>query len=188
MDSLKSNTAKIGKHQGVHAGGALQRPPSRWGNITQPLSATIWRTGCWTVKPPGALQYINQTKGGLYNEDASRHGLPPNRCNPFVNECIRPCPTPTALPFQKELSVRNTSGGRAPSSQPFLETTIFSLTVHAHSCCQSENIFFKCLLKRVIDPSVLNYSICYDNNANRITCQELFLDFFKNNKYDRLIK
>ena len=24
----------------------------------------------------------------LYNEDASRHGLPPNRCNPFVNECI----------------------------------------------------------------------------------------------------
>ena len=124
----------------------------------------------------------------LYNEDASRHGLPPNRCNPFVNECIRPCPTPTALPFQKELSVRNTSGGRAPSSQPFLETTIFSLTVHAHSCCQSENIFFKCLLKRVIDPSVLNHSIRYDNNANRITCQELFLDFFKNNKYDRLIK
>ena len=101
---------------------------------------------------------------------------------------IRPCPTPTALPFQKELSVRNTSGGRAPSSQPFLETTIFILTVHAHSCCQSENIFFKCLLKRVIDPSVLNHSICYDNNANRITCQELFLDFFKNNKYDRLIK
>ncbi len=78
--------------------------------------------------------------------------------------------------------------GRAPSSQPFLETTIFILTVHAHSCCQSENIFFKCLLKRVIDPSVLNHSICYDNNANRITCQELFLDFFKNNKYDRLIK
>ena len=124
----------------------------------------------------------------LYNEDASRHGLPPNRCNPFVNECIRPCPTPTALPFQKELSVRNTSGGRAPSSQPFLETTIFSLTVHAHSCCQSENIFFKCLLKRVIDLIVLNHSICYDNNANRITCQEIFLDFFKNNKYDRLIK
>ena len=51
-----------------------------------------------------------------------------------------------------------------------------------------KNIFFKCLLKRVIDPSVLNHSICYDNNANRITCQELFLDFFKNNKYDRLIK
>ena len=24
----------------------------------------------------------------LYNEDASRQGLPPNRCNPFVNECI----------------------------------------------------------------------------------------------------
>lgn len=98
------------------------------------------------------------------------------------------CERLKAFSFQKELSVRNTSGGRAPSSQPFLETTIFSLTVHAHSCCQSENIFFKCLLKRVIDPSVLNHSICYDNNANRITCQELFLDFFKNNKYDRLIK
>lgn len=24
----------------------------------------------------------------IYNEDASRQGLPPNRCNPFVNECI----------------------------------------------------------------------------------------------------
>ena len=24
----------------------------------------------------------------LYNEDANRQGLPPNRCNPFVNECI----------------------------------------------------------------------------------------------------
>ncbi len=24
----------------------------------------------------------------LYNEDASRQGLPPNRCNPFVIECI----------------------------------------------------------------------------------------------------
>ena len=24
----------------------------------------------------------------LYNEDASRQGLPPNRCNPFVKECI----------------------------------------------------------------------------------------------------
>ena len=25
---------------------------------------------------------------GRTNEDASRQGLPPNRCNPFVNECI----------------------------------------------------------------------------------------------------
>ena len=24
----------------------------------------------------------------LYNEEANRQGLPPNRCNPFVNECI----------------------------------------------------------------------------------------------------
>ena len=82
---------------------------------------------------------------------------------------IRPCPTPTAFPFQKELSVRNTSGGCAPSSQPLLETTIFSLTVHAHLCYQSENIFSKCLLSRVIDLIVFNRSICYDNNANRIT-------------------
>ncbi|OMK21847.1 Uncharacterised protein [Clostridioides difficile] len=67
-------------------------------------------------------------------------------------------------------------------------TTIFSLTVHAYSCCQSENIFSKCLLKRVIDLIVLNHSICYDNNAIRITCQELSLDFFNDNKYDRLIK
>ena len=64
-----------------------------------------------------------------------------------------------AFPFQKELSVRNTSGGRAPSSQPLLETTIFGLIVHAYSCYQNENISSLCLLKRVIDPSVLNHSI-----------------------------
>ena len=47
----------------------------------------------------------------------------------------------------------------APSSQPLLETTIFCLIVHAHSCYQNENTSFLCLLKRVIDPSVLNHSI-----------------------------
>lgn len=64
-----------------------------------------------------------------------------------------------AFPFQKELSVRNTSVGRAPSSQSLLETTVFGLIVHVYSCYQSENISFICLLKRVIDPSVLNHSI-----------------------------
>ena len=58
----------------------------------------------------------------------------------------------TAFSFQKELSVRSTSGGRVPSSQPLLETTIFSLPVHTYSCRQSENIFSKCSLKRAIDP------------------------------------
>ena len=47
---------------------------------------------------------------------------------------------------------------------------------------------FLCLLKRVIDLIVLNHYILHDNNAVRITCQELFLDFFGYNKYDRLIK
>ena len=64
-----------------------------------------------------------------------------------------------AFPFQKELSVRNTSGGRASSSQPLLETTIFCLIVHVYSFYQNENTSFLCLLKRVIDPSVLNHSI-----------------------------
>ena len=36
---------------------------------------------------------------------------------------------------------------------------IFGLIVHAYSCYQSENIYFICLLKRVIDPSVLNHSV-----------------------------
>ena len=38
------------------------------------------------------------------------------------------------------------------------------------------------LLKRVIDLIVLNHYILHDNNAVRITCQELFLDFFGYNK------
>ena len=101
---------------------------------------------------------------------------------------IRPLRTPKGVPFQKELSVRSTSGGRVPSSQPLLETMIFGLIVHAYSCYQSENNSFICLLKLVIDPSVLNHFIWYDNNAIRITCQELFLDFLEQNKYDRLIK
>ena len=69
------------------------------------------------------------------------------------------CERRKAFPFQKELSVRNTSGGRVPSSQPLLETMIFGLIVHACSCCQSENNSSICLLKCVIDPSVLNHFI-----------------------------
>nr|DAH87697.1 MAG TPA: hypothetical protein [Caudoviricetes sp.] len=34
---------------------------------------------------------------------------------------------------------------------------IFGQIVHAYSCYQSENNSFLCLLKRVIDPSVLNH-------------------------------
>ena len=39
----------------------------------------------------------------------------------------------------------------------------------------------------MIDPSVLNHPIKYDNNAIRITCQEVFVDFLINIKYDMLI-
>ncbi len=104
---------------------------------------------------------------------------------------IRPLRTPKGVPF-------------LPVSAPFLTLTslvrlvakrnspvrnpIFSLIVHAYSCYQSENNSFLCLLKRVIDLIVLNHYILHDNNAVRITCQELFLDFFGYNKYDRLIK
>ena len=75
---------------------------------------------------------------------------------------IRPLRTPKGVPF-------------LPVSAPFLTLTslvrlvakrnspvrnpIFSLIVHAYSCYQSENIYSICLLKRVIDPSVLNHSI-----------------------------
>jgi len=72
---------------------------------------------------------------------------------------IRPLRTPKGVPFPKGTVCPNTSGGRAPSSQPLLETTIFGLTAHAYSCYQNENISSLCLLKRVIDPSVLNHSI-----------------------------
>ena len=55
--------------------------------------------------------------------------------------------------------------------------TVFGRIAHAYSCYQSENNSFLCLLKRAIDLIMLNHYICYDNNAVRITCQELFLDF-----------
>ena len=64
---------------------------------------------------------------------------------------------------------------------------IFGLIVHAYSCYQTENTSFLCLLKRVIDPSVLKHPIEYDNNAIRITCQEVLIDFLINIKYDMLI-
>ena len=72
---------------------------------------------------------------------------------------IRPLRTPLGVPFPKGTVCPNTSGGRAPSSQPLLETTIFCLIVHVYSFYQNENTSFLCLLKRVIDPSVLNHSI-----------------------------
>lgn len=72
---------------------------------------------------------------------------------------IRPLRTPLGVPFPKGTVCPNTSGGRAPSSQPLLETTIFGLIVHAYSCYQSENVSSLCLLKRVIDLIVLNHSI-----------------------------
>ncbi len=99
--------------------------------------------------------------------------------------------TPSANAKRRSLSKRNclseTRLGDVPRPASPFENPISSLIVHAYSCCQSENIFSKCLLKRVIDLIVLNHSICYDNNAIRITCQELSLDFFNDNKYDRLI-
>ena len=66
--------------------------------------------------------------------------------------------------------------------------TVFGRIVHAYSCYQSENNSFLCLLKRVIDLIVLNHYILHDNNAVRITCQDVFLDFSQTNKYDKLIK
>ena len=99
-----------------------------------------------------------------------------------------PLPNAYGVAFPKGTVCPKHVWGTCPVQPAPFGNPIFSLIVHACSCYQSENISFLCLLKRVIDPSVLNHSICYDNNANRITCQELFLDFFKNNKYDRLIK
>ena len=91
---------------------------------------------------------------------------------------------PAPAPFLTLTSlVRLVAKRNSPVRNP-----IFSLIVHAYSCYQSENNSFLCLLKRVIDLIVLNHYILHDNNAVRITCQELFLDFFGYNKYDRLIK
>ena len=98
---------------------------------------------------------------------------------PYTNACGVLFPKGTVCPLHV--------WGTCPVQPALLETTIFSLPVHIYSCWQSENIFSKCLLKRAIDPSVLNRSIRYDNNAVRITCQDVFLDFFEDNKYDRLI-
>ncbi len=71
--------------------------------------------------------------------------------------------TPSANAKRRSLSKRNclseTRLGDVPRPASPFENPISSLIVHAYSCCQSENISFICLLKRVIDPSVLNHSI-----------------------------
>ena len=62
---------------------------------------------------------------------------------------------PVSAPFLTLTSlVRLVAKRNSPVRNP-----IFSLIVHAYSCYQSENIYSICLLKRVIDPSVLNRSI-----------------------------
>ena len=99
--------------------------------------------------------------------------------------------TPSANAFRRSFSKRNCLSehvwGTCPVQPAPFGNPIFSLIVHACSCYQSENISFLCLLKRVIDPSVLNHFIRYDNNAIRITCQEVFVDFLIQIKYDMLI-
>ena len=53
----------------------------------------------------------------LYNEDANRQGLPPNRCNPFVNECISGTFL-TAFVIQKNLSLKCSPGFSPPPADP----------------------------------------------------------------------
>ena len=53
----------------------------------------------------------------LYNEDASRQGLPPNRCNPFVNECISGTFL-TSFVIQKSLSLKCSPGFSPPPADP----------------------------------------------------------------------
>ena len=100
---------------------------------------------------------------------------------------IRPLRTPKGVPFPKGTVCPKHVWGTCPVQPAPFGNPIFSLIVHACSCYQSENISFLCLLKRVIDPSVLNHFIRYDNNAIRITCQEVFVDFLIQIKYDMLI-
>ena len=61
------------------------------------------------------------------------------------------------VPFPKGTVCPKHVWGTCPVQPAPFGNPIFSLTVHAYSCYQSENIFSKCLLKRVIDPSVLNH-------------------------------
>ena len=105
---------------------------------------------------------------------------------------IRPVRNACGVPFSSctspVLNAHEPLGGSWLNGAGTGRNTVFGRIVHAYSCYQSENNSFLCLLKRVINLIVLNHYICYDNNAFRITCQELFLDFFVYNKYDRLIK
>ena len=105
---------------------------------------------------------------------------------------IRPVRNACGVPFSSctcpVLNAHEPLGGSWLNGAGTGRNTVFGQIVHAYSCYQSENISFPCLLKRVIDLIVLNHYICYDNNAVRITCQDVFLDFSQTNKYDKLIK
>ena len=105
---------------------------------------------------------------------------------------IRPVRNACGVPFSSctspVLNAHEPLGGSWLNGTGTGRNTVFGQIVHAYSCYQSENSSFLCLLKRVIDLIVLNHYICYDNNAVRITCQDVFLDFSQTNKYDKLIK
>ena len=105
---------------------------------------------------------------------------------------IRPVRNACGVPFSSctspVLNAHEPLGGSWLNGTGTGRNTVFGQIVHAYSCYQSENNSFLCLLKRVINLIVLNHYICYDNNAFRITCQDVFLDFSQTNKYDKLIK
>ena len=103
---------------------------------------------------------------------------------------IRPLRTPKGVPFLPVSApfltltslVRLVAKRNSPSQKPYFRSDspcLFMLSKWKY--------IFLCLLKRVIDPSVLNHSIWCDNNAIRITCQEVLIDFLINIKYDMLI-
>ena len=90
---------------------------------------------------------------------------------------IRPVRTPEGVLFPKGTVCPEHVWGTCPVQPAPFGNPIFGWIVHAYSCHQSENICSICLLKREIDPGVLNRFIYQDNNAIRIACQEVFVDF-----------
>ena len=101
---------------------------------------------------------------------------------------IRPVRTPEGVLFPKGTVCPEHVWATCPGQTAPFGNPIFGLIVHAHSCYQSENICYICLLKRAIDPGALNRFIYQDNNAIRITYQEVFVDFQLYIKYYMLIK
>ncbi len=57
------------------------------------------------------------------------------------------------------LNAHEPLGGSWLNGTAPVRNLIFCLIVHGYSCYQSENICSICLLKRAIDPGVLNHSI-----------------------------